>query len=112
MEIKISLTERYVIMEMIGQFWEHKDFVSYEDTVAQFVKSGRTMLVADFSRISFISSQALGRLVRTYSKTKEDGKSFVLLNPTGSVKETLDIAGFNEFLAIFNSKEDLDAFSA
>ena len=94
----------------MGQFWEHKDVVEFDNTITRMMLMGYKVIAADFSRISFISSQALGRMVNAYSKMKESGGYFILVNPVGSVKETIGIAGFADFMKICPAREQLDAF--
>ncbi len=109
MELKASQTESYGLVELIGQFWEHKDFQVFEEAIAGFVAAGLKTAVLDMSRLSFISSQGLGRLVRAYSHMNRAGGGVVLLCPVGSVRETIEIAGFAEFLKICTSSDELDA---
>jgi anti-anti-sigma factor len=110
MEIKTVKAEKYGLIEMIGQFWESKDVESFDEAVTQFRVLGLSNVVADFTRISFISSQALGTIVRAYSNIKEAGGHFILLGPLGSVKETIQIAGFAQFMPICPSRDKLDSF--
>lgn len=110
MEIKYSRHPDYCFLALIGQFWEQKDFTAFDASVELSGASGVCFLAADISRVSFLSSQALGRLVRVYSRWKEAGKQFVLIGPSGSVKETLSLAQFDVFMTIFGSPADFETF--
>jgi anti-anti-sigma factor len=112
MEIKLLKKPEYAIIEMIGQFWEPKDIIMFEDALEKCIQEGIPVIAADFTRVSFLSSQALGKLVRAYSKMNKAGGHFVLLNPVGSIKETLGIAGITEFMKILDTKEQVAAFAA
>ncbi|MBD3391210.1 MAG: STAS domain-containing protein [Chitinivibrionales bacterium] len=107
MEFKLSLTGSFGKIEMIGQFWEHGDFAAFEKAIEDCLGQGLTIAVVDLSRLTFVSSQGLGRLVRAYSKMREAGGELALLSPLGSVRETIEIAGFADFMNIYNSEAEL-----
>jgi len=106
-EIKLKKTKSYVVMKLIGQFWEPKDVADFEKAFADLASQNNRIIVADMSRLSFISSHGLGLLVKSYSQMLALNGHFILLGPKGSVRETIGIAGFIEFIKIANSADEL-----
>ena len=60
-------------IQMIGQFWERKDFILFREQVEGLLDKGVSQIVIDLSRVSFISSQGLGLLVQVFSEVKKRG---------------------------------------
>jgi anti-anti-sigma factor len=110
MEFKQSYSEYFGCIEIIGQFWEHKDFSVFEDSISSFIEHGWKVVVLDMTRLSFVSSQGLGRIVKAYSQLHEAQGQLILLNPSGSVRETVEISGFLEFMKMFNTVEEIKAY--
>jgi len=82
--------------------------------VSEFVRledEERYRLVLDIERISFICSSGLGGLAITLKNFREKGGDLKLVNPTGDVKEKLDITELNKQFEICESvKEALAGF--
>jgi anti-anti-sigma factor len=111
MEVKKSNAATHCIIEMIGQFWEQKDFKLFDDSLEDCRKRGRFVVGADMSRVTFLSSQALGRLARAYSTLNKAGGHFVVINPVRSIRETLNISGIDQFMKIFETREEFEIFA-
>jgi anti-anti-sigma factor len=101
--VQISLIEENgdnVIIGMSGQYWETSDLIKFENYVQNSIENGRKCVKIDLSRVSFISSQALGLLVSAYRDIKKVDGRLVLLKPQGTVKEMIEIAGLDEIMEV------------
>ena len=80
------------------------EFVSLED-------AERYRLILDIERVSFICSSGLGGLAITLKNFRGRGGDLKLVNPTGEVKEKLDITELNKQFDICGSvKEAMSRF--
>lgn len=82
--------------------------------VSEFVRledDKKYRLILDIERISFICSSGLGGLAITLKNFRERGGDLKLVNPTGDVKEKLDITELNKQFDIYGSvKEAMSRF--
>jgi anti-anti-sigma factor len=82
------------------------DTTTASDVLAHFdalVADGRTLVVADFSSVEFVSSAGLRVLLATAKNIGSSG-SFRLFGLNSSVKEVFDVSGFSTILAIFDDE--------
>jgi anti-anti-sigma factor len=107
MDVKTAGHTGYAIMTLIGQFWEHKDFTLFESTLTELDNGSVSAVVVDLSRLTFVSSQGLGRIVSAYVRMRDANRQLILLRPMGSVRETIDLAGFGDVMKICNTTEEL-----
>lgn len=110
MDLKIISNDKFGVIQMIGQFWEHKDFAPFDEEIENFVNKGLKEIVLDMARLSFISSQGLGLLVKAFSKMKDMNGRLILLRPSGTVRDEIEIAGFSSFMTIIDSKKEVDRY--
>jgi anti-sigma B factor antagonist len=108
MEMKLTSQRGATTVQLIGQLWEHQDFTSFLHAVGDIIDQGRPRIVVDLSRLTFVSSQGLGAFVKTYSRARDASCDLVLYRPLGSVREVMELAGFDSFMHIVESVEELD----
>ena len=93
--------------KLIGQLWERCELKDFEDEVMASLRRGARTVVLDMSRLSFINSQGLGLLVRLYIQMSKADNRLILYNPRSSVQETIQISGFDQFMKIVYTEEEL-----
>jgi anti-anti-sigma factor len=98
------------VIHLTGQFWEDKDFTLFSGKVRDLLDIGITLFITDLSRVSFISSQALGLFISLHKEIHETGGRFVLYQPAGCVKEVIEISGVAKAMKIVYSEEEIAAF--
>ncbi len=85
-----------------------------DQLISEFVKledDGRYRLILDIEKISFICSSGLGGLAITLKNLREKDGDLKLVNPTGDVKEKLEITELNRQFDICGSvKEAMSRF--
>lgn len=57
-------------------------------------------LVIDLSQVSFMDSSGLGLILGRYSRAKELGIDFRVVNPTPQIRRILDLAGTDRIIVI------------
>jgi anti-anti-sigma factor len=112
MELKISSDDHIGTVQMIGQFWEQKDLIVFQEKIDDMILKGHKWIVVDMSRLSYISSQGLGLVVKMFSKMRDIEGQLILLSPLGNVKDVIELAGFRSFMKIFESDKEMQKFLA
>jgi len=101
--MQISILEQgsdLIVIGMSGQYWETADLIKFETYIHKSIDKGIVTIKIDLSRVSFLSSQALGLFVSAFRELgKVEGK-LILINPQGTVKEMIEIAGLDEIMDI------------
>ncbi len=92
-----------VTIGMSGQYWETSDLIKFETYVQNSIEKGIGIVKIDLSRVSFVSSQALGLLVSAYRDLRKVDGKLVLVKPQGTVKEMIEIAGLDEIMEVDES---------
>lgn len=109
MEISCSTTGSTGCITLIGQLWQKDDLKAVEDAVENLVVNGILKIIIDIDRLSFINSQGLGLIARIFAQMQEKGGTMLLFNPHSSVLEVIEISGFDQFMTIVKSDEELKA---
>ncbi len=108
MELSCTKTEKAGIVTIIGQLWQKEDLDAFENAIDMFIKEKIVNIVINMDRLSFINSAGLGLFVRTHKKLNNAKGEMVLYNPHSSVLEEIEISGFNLFMTVAKSKDELD----
>lgn len=58
------------------------------------------ILILDFNELTYISSSGLRVLISTQKKMTPDNIPFIIKNVNGSVKDVLEMSGFDQILRI------------
>jgi anti-sigma B factor antagonist len=107
MELSSSRSEKNGYITLIGQLWQKDELATVEEAVENLIQDGIKTVVVDVDRLSFINSQGLGLLVRLHGRLSELGGKTILLNPRSSVLEVIEISGFDLFMSIAHSNDEL-----
>ena len=80
--------------------------ISCEDafaaTVRECVDDGAGELLVDLSRLAFIDSSGLRLLIQLWDKSRRNGLELSMLQGTGQVRRTMEIAGLDRLLPILD----------
>jgi anti-anti-sigma factor len=109
MELTFSTKENAGFITLIGQLWQKEDLDAVENTVNQLVKEKIVTVVLDIDRLSFMNSAGLGLLARIHARLKDAGGKMILFNPHASICEIIEISGFDLFMKIVKTKEELSS---
>lgn len=106
MDIKILESGTPLQIMLIGKIFREDDFRKLNNIIAQCIKDKNTDIIFDLSRLSFISSQALGVFVKAYRILLESNGRLRLYNPRREVKEVIEISGISRIIPVCESEED------
>lgn len=74
--------------------------------ILQILEEKQPKLVLDLQRVAFVSSAALGMLVRFRKRRGEQGLSLKLCGLSDAVDETFRITGLNTLFEVYKTQED------
>jgi anti-anti-sigma factor len=72
----------------------------FADAVQQCLGYGTTDMLLDLTELSFIDSSGLRMLIELWDKSRHNGLEISILQGTGQVRRTMEIAGLDNFLPI------------
>lgn len=90
------LTERkergaITLLLLKGSFDATRDLDHFTNEMESLLEAGRTRIVLDLHLLSYLNSTAVGRLVKYKKRLAELGGDLLLLQPTKSVKDVLEL---------------------
>ena len=93
------------VLRVEGEY-DASNVASFSDEVDGLIHAGCRALVLDLRDLRFADSVMMGRLLRVRDSLRRLGGDLVLLGPTGFVRRTLDVLGFDEILRIAGSRTE------
>lgn len=108
MELSCTVQGNTACIVLIGQLWLKEDLVAFERAIETSVENSPNQVIVDVDRLSFISSQGLGVLVRAHVNMERTGGKLILFSPRPSVLEVLEVSGFELFMRIARNADELD----
>lgn len=77
------------------------------------LRKGHTQLIADFSKVDFISSAGLRVLLATVKDARMDGGDLRISSTNDDVKKVLTVSGFDRLIKIFpNVQSALESYAS
>jgi anti-anti-sigma factor len=109
MEILCSTSGNAGFISLIGQLWQKEDLKAVEDAVETYLQDKVMVIVLDIDRLGFINSAGLGLIARIHARVKDAKGKMIIFNPHSSVLEVIEISGFDLFMNIAKTEDDLKA---
>jgi anti-anti-sigma factor len=94
-----------VILKFVGEF-DGSNLPTFANRIDSMIDAGDRRLVLDVQLLKFINSSALGYLVKTSKRVKEQGGQLVLARPSRFVAKTLATLGLDSAFPAFETVED------
>ncbi len=107
MEICSGCRDGFYCIALAGQFWRRDDVEALEACAAIGLNEYHPWIVLDLERLTFISSLALGSMVKLHSRCSEEGGKIILFRPRSNVREVIEIADLPQFIAIASTDDEL-----
>ena len=104
MEIHVQDSGKAWVVAVAGKL-DAVSAADFEKAVGQLIAAGRTRLVVDFARLSYISSAGLRVLLTTAKQLKPLGGSVVFACLQDNVRDVFEMTGFSSILATHASLE-------
>jgi|GEM_PF-879268 anti-anti-sigma factor len=101
-----------VHISLIGQLWQKEELSALSDAIDSCIHQQQNIVVLDLQRLSFISNQGLGLLVRIHSTLEAAGGNLILNCNNSDILELFRISGFGEFMKIVNNQIELQQILA
>lgn len=79
---------------------------SVANQVNDLLAAGVKNIIADFNKLRYLNSTALGHIINFNKMAKNQGGSFVLVNVNENVYEIFDIVGATSILNFYDSAEE------
>ena len=93
----------------VGGFLDAHTFDNLEQIFAQQFEKNVFKLIVRLDQLEYISSAGIGVFVGTVERAQENGGNIVLLNPSESVMEVLELLGLSEIFPKATSTEEAKA---
>lgn len=105
MDIERSVVQGALVVRLDGRF-EFGTRHDYKRLIGQIVHEGHHRLVLDLGGITFLDSSALGLLLLTDQTFKLKKGVFCLVNPTGYVRQVIELANLPRVIPMFDSVDE------
>jgi anti-anti-sigma factor len=100
-QILVERDEAAAMLRLTGEM-----DISCEDafaaTVRACIDAGATDVLVDLSQLTFIDSSGLRMLIQLWDKSRNNGLDLSMLQGTGQVRRTMEIAGLDHLLPILD----------
>ena len=105
MQIQKTEVRGVAVVVLEGRF-EFGTRNEYKRIIGQIVQEGFRQLVLDVQRVTFLDSSAIGLLLLTDQNFKLNKGSFSIVNPTGYVRQVLELANLPRVIPVFDSVDE------
>ena len=99
MEYSRKLNDQSCDIDISGRF-TREDSEQIQSLVSYINEHKVTILHINMQKLDFIDSSAIGQLLVLKEEIDKNKGSITLKNPTGHVKEMLDVSNFEQFFNI------------
>jgi anti-anti-sigma factor len=102
MEIVTRDYQRSNIIRVTGRV-DASSYVQLENTIKEYIDTGRTHLVLEMDGTDFLSSAGVRVLISAQKALKPRGGRLVIAQPSDRVKDVLDLAGLESLFPVYES---------
>jgi len=107
MRIDRSIRGEVDVLALTGDF-DHRTVAKFDREVCPLIDDFRTRLVFDLSRVEFLDSAGLTRLIDTYRKLKPLGGESVIAGPTRFAQVTIRTAGVHKLIRVYPDADEAE----
>ena len=104
MKVNVRSEGDVSVVDLSGKITIGEGDVVLRETVESLLKEGRTKLVLNLSRISYMDSAGIGELVACYKRSRDKGGHLKLLNPSGKVYDLLQLTKLEEIFETYRDE--------
>jgi anti-anti-sigma factor len=98
-EIRVEQDGPGIVLRLSGEM-DIACAEAFDDAVRASTANGSTELLVDLSSLAFIDSSGLRMLIELWDRSRDNGLDVSILQGTGQVRRTLEIAGLDAVLPI------------
>lgn len=105
--MKYSTSERYntVILTFKGKVMGGPDATTFHDEIKNLIEKGKTNVVADLSKVSFMNSSGLGILISALTSLRNAGGDLKICGASDRIESLLIVT---KLITVFNHFKTLD----
>ncbi|TDI12573.1 MAG: anti-sigma factor antagonist [Acidobacteria bacterium] len=104
MKVNVRSEGEVSVVDLSGKITIGEGDVLLRETVETLIKEGRSKIVLNLARISYMDSAGIGELVACYKRSREKGGQLKLLNPSGKVYDLLQLTKLEEIFETFRDE--------
>ena len=104
MDSSSSKQECGVLVTLVGRM-DAVTAPQFEQACDPWIKAGEKYIVADLSRLEYISSMGLGSLLSVAKKLQPAGGKLAVCGLAGMVKEVFRLSGFDKLIPGFENAD-------
>jgi len=104
MKVNVRSEGEVSVVDLSGKITIGEGDVLLRETVETLLKEGRSKIVLNLARISYMDSAGIGELVACYKRSREKGGQLKLLNPSGKVYDLLQLTKLEEIFETFRDE--------
>ena len=104
MKVNVRSEGDVSVVDLSGKITIGEGDVVLRETVETLLKEGRSKIVLNLARISYMDSAGIGELVACYKRSREKGGQLKLLNPSGKVYDLLQLTKLEEIFETFKDE--------
>ncbi len=105
---KTGNQEEILVVAVRGHL-DNESSKSFFDCLQSMIEEGNTKLIIDFGEINYMSSLALGMLVRANSRMKKIGGDVKLARVEGFIADIVNTVGLNKLFHLYPTVREASA---
>jgi anti-sigma B factor antagonist len=104
MKVNVRSEGDVSVVDLSGKITIGEGDVALREAVEGLLKEGKSKLVLNLSRISYMDSAGIGELVACYKRSRDKGGQLKLLNPSGKVYDLLQLTKLEEIFETYRDE--------
>lgn len=94
------------VLDLSGKITIGEGDVVLRDKVHELIDAGKTQILLNLDKISYMDSAGIGELVACYKRAREKGGTVRLLKPSGKVYDLLQLTKLEEVFDTFSEEPE------
>ncbi len=94
------------VLDLSGKITIGEGDVVLRDKVHELLDSGKSQILLNLDKISYMDSAGIGELVACYKRAREKGGAVRLLKPQGKVADLLQLTKLEQVFETFNTENE------
>lgn len=101
MSVQVTQYKRCAVVKMPGRV-DTDTAPELEKTFAEILSEGTSNIVFDMSDVTFLSSRGIWVILEALKACRKENGNLVLANVSDNIKESLELAGVEHFVRIYD----------
>ena len=105
LEISVTKKGSYTLVELIGKVTQEEEAEKLRTTVDKVLEEGEKTVVLKMDRLTLISSDGLGELLRLWSIANKQHAHIMAVHVNEKIFDLLRITRLNEYIKVYPTEE-------